>query len=87
MPEPIKTRYGVYIDLEKSPYGFETPYGDLYKFSSKKKMEIYLRDMPKELTRVEKLLERHDLMSCLPDEIIALIIRATYKAFYKKVEG
>lgn len=87
MTEPIKTRRGVYINLEKSPYGYETPYGDLFKFSSQKRLEIYRRDIARELDRVEKLLERHDMYGFLPDEIINLIIRATYKAFYKKVEG
>lgn len=87
MTEPIKTRRGVYIDLEKSPYGYLTPYGDLYKFSSQKRLEIYRRDIIKELARADKLFERHELYGFLPDESLDLIRRAIFKAFYNKVEG
>lgn len=87
MTEPVRSRRGVYYDLEKSPYRYESPYGDLFKFSSQKKLDIYTRDISKELDRVRKLIERHDLGEFIPDEIVGLIQRAVYKAFYRKVEG
>lgn len=87
MTEPITTRRGVYIDLDKSPYGYETPYGDLFKFSSAKKLEIYTRDIGKELERVDKLITRHDLNGFINEETRHKIVRAMYKAFYNKVEG
>ena len=87
MNDGIKSRRGVYYDLSQSPYEYTTPYGDCFKFSSKKKMEIYTRDIPKELTRVEKLIERHDLGGFIPDEILQLIFKSVYRAFYRKVEG
>ena len=83
----IITRRGVYRDLEKSPYEYTNPYGDLFKFSSKKKLEIYTRDVQKEMERVQKLLARTALDTLLPMEIIHLIYRSTYKAFYRKIEG
>lgn len=87
MSEPIKTARGVYLDLTKSPYEYQTPYGDLFKFSSAKKLEIYTRDIVKEIARLEKLVERHGMGDFLPDEIIQLLTRAVYRAFYRKTEG
>lgn len=87
MAEPIKSRRGVYYDLEQSPYEFINSYGDLFKFSSQKKLDIYRRDIPKEIERVGKLIARNELEDFLPAEIIHLIYRETYKAFYRKIEG
>ena len=87
MSDIIVSSRGVYYDLTKSPYEFKTPYGDLFKFSSKKKLEIYTRDVVKELNRLDNLLVRHDLQDFIPREIIQLIQKAVYKSFYRKVEG
>ena len=73
MSEPIKSRRGVYYDLSKSPYEWANPYGDLFKFSSKKKLEIYTRDAPREIERVEKLIARNNLTDFIPVEIVDLI--------------
>lgn len=81
-----RSRRGVYYDLNISPYGFNSPYGDSFKFSSEKKLEIFTRDIPKELKRVDDLLARHDLKEYVPDEIVDLIKRAVYRSFYKRVE-
>ena len=78
---------GVYYDLSLSPYEYESPYGDLFKFSSKKKLEIYARDIEKEIKRVTAILERNDLQRFLPDEIIQLIYREVFRCFYRKIEG
>ena len=87
MSDVIKSRRGVYYDLTKSPYEYNTPYGDSFKFSSKKKLEIYTRDIVKEIARVETLIERHDLQGFIPEEIVQLLIKAVYTAFYHKIEG
>ena len=84
MGEKISAR-GVYYDLSLSPYEYQTPYGDIFKFPSKKKLEIYTRDISKEVERVNKTLSRHDLGNLLPDEIIQLIYRACFRSFYRKV--
>lgn len=86
MTDVKRSRRGVYYDLSESPYEFNTPYGDVFKFSSKKKFEIYTRDVVKEVKRVNDLLERHDLKDYVPDEIIELMRRAVYRSFYKRVE-
>lgn len=86
MAEPIKTARGVYLDLTKSPYIYTTVYGDIFRFSSAKRLEMYDRDVPKELERFEKLLDRHDLRSFIPVEIQALLRRSVYEAFYRKIE-
>lgn len=81
-----KSRRGVYYDLSVSPYEIKTPYGDIFKFSSKKKMEIYERDVGKELKRVDDLIDRHDLRDWCPDEVVTLLKRAVTKSFYRQVE-
>ena len=87
MSERPVSRYGVYRDLSLSPYEYESPYGDLFKFSSQKRLEIYARDVEKELSRVQKALYRNDLYRILPDEIIQLTYRSVFQAFYQKIEG
>lgn len=83
----IVSRRGVYYDLDKSPYEYVTPYGDLFKFSSAKKLEIYTRDIDKELARLDKAIARHNLGDFIPDEIKQLLRKAVYTSFYKKTEG
>ena len=87
MAEPIKSRRGVYYDLEKSPYEYVNSYGDIFKFSRQKRLDIYTRDIPKEIERMSKLIARNDLWTFLPDEIVHLLYRETYRAFYRKIEG
>lgn len=87
MSEMKVSRRGVYYDLTISPYEFTTPYGDIFKFSSEKKLEIYTRDVPKELNRLETLIQRNELESFIPEEIQSMLRRQVYKAFYRKVEG
>lgn len=86
MTDVKRSRRGVYYDLTESPYEFNSPYGDLFKFSSEKKLEIYRRDIEKEVKRVNDLFDRHDLNTYVPDEIIDLVRRAVYRSFYKRVE-
>lgn len=85
MSEGAVSRYGVYRDLSKSPYEYKTPYGDLFKFPSQKKLEIYTREIQKELDQVGKLLDRLHLEDYIPGEIVQLLYRSTYKALYRKV--
>lgn len=81
------SRRGVYYDLTISPYEFKTPYGEIFKFSSEKKLEIYTRDIPKELKRLQGIIDRNDMQTFIPPEILQLVEKAVYKAFYVKVEG
>lgn len=83
----VKSRRGVYYDLSKSPYEYKTPYGDLFKFSSAKKLEIYKREIPNEINRLYKLLERHEMGDFLPNEIVIMLVKAISRAFYRKIEG
>lgn len=83
---PISRR-GVYYDLTVSPYEYNTPYGELFKFSSAKKLEIYSRDVMKEIDRLHKLIDRNGMRELVPDELVQFLIRCVYKAFYRKIEG
>jgi len=85
MSEGVVSRYGVYRDLSKSPYEYKNPYGDCFKFPSQKKLEIYTREIQKELDQVGKLLGRLYLEDYIPGEIVLLLYRSTYKALYRKV--
>lgn len=85
MSKGAVSRYGVYRDLSLSPYEYESPYGDSFKFPSQKKLEIYAREIHKEIDRVEKFVERLHLEDYVPGEIIHLLHRSTYKALYRKV--
>lgn len=87
MGEGVVSRYGVYRDLSKSPYEYKNPYGDCFKFRSQKKLDIYTRDIQKEIDRVSKFVDRLDLDDHIPKEIIQLLYRATYQALYDHVEG
>lgn len=87
MPNAKKSRYGVYYDLEASPYEFTTPYGDVFKFRSAKKLEMYTRDAPKEIDRLQGVIDRNDLREFLPEELIRLLERTVYRSFYRKIEG
>lgn len=84
---PVVSRYGVYRDLSQSPYEYESPYGDVFKFPSKKKLEMYTRDIQNELDRITKTVDRLHLEDYLPGEIVQLLYRSTYKALYRKVVG
>ena len=87
MSDLKRSRRGVYYDLSISPYEYKSPYGDIFKFSSKKKQEIYCRDIVKEINRLECLIDRNDLKDFLPEEIQHLLKRTVYQSFYRKVEG
>lgn len=79
------SRYGVYRDLNLSPYVYESPYGDSFKFPSQKKLDMYHRDITNEIERVSKTVSRLGLEDFVPFEIIQLLYRATYKALYRKI--
>lgn len=85
MSKGAVSRYGVYRDLSLSPYEYESPYGDSFKFPSQKKLEIYARDIQSELDRITKTVDRLHLKDYLPVEIVHLLYRSTYKALYRKV--
>ena len=84
-PKKVSAR-GVYYDLSISPYTFQTPYGEILRFSSKKKLEIYTRDVSKEISRIDAMLDRHDLREIVPIDIQNMLYRGTYEKFYKHVE-
>lgn len=82
----VRSRRGVYYDLSKSPYEFKSPYGDLFKFSSAKKLEIYTRDIQKELEKTDAFFKRHTLYELLPVEIVDMIKRRIYRALYDRMK-
>lgn len=83
MTDKKVSRRGVYYDLSLSPYEYTTPYGDSFKFQSQKKLEMYTRDVEKEVHKLNKLIDKHQLSEIVPDEIIQLLTRAVYRSFYR----
>lgn len=86
MSEEIKSRRGVYYDVTKSPYVYESPYGDLFRFSSSKKLAMYTRDITKELGRLTAALERNGLHNYLAECEVKRLHKLTYMALYRKIE-
>lgn len=87
MSDVKRSRRGVYYDLKASPYEYQTPYGDVFKFSSAKRLEMYTRDVTAEVNRLERILKRNDLELFLPAEIARLLRRTVYRSTYRKIEG
>ena len=81
------SRRGVYYDLSISPYEFKAPHGEIFKFSSAKKLQIYTRDIVKEIERLEEIIQRNDMQSFISDGVLHSLIVAVYRAFYQKIEG
>lgn len=86
MSDVKRSRRGVYYDLTVSPYEYKTPYGDIFKFSSEKKLEIYTRDIQKELKRATDFLNRNDLIMEITNRSSADIYHGVYFALYRRVE-
>lgn len=87
MSDVKQTRRGVYLDLSVSPYEYRTPYGDIFKFSSKKKLDMYTRDLLREIERVNKFLARKAYTRYLYDEAIESLYRTVYLVVYHSIEG
>ena len=73
---------GYYYNLDASPYGYTSPYGDNYKLPSQKKLDMMQRDSERALERVDRLIDKNDMWGILPDEIVILIKKAAIKAVY-----
>lgn len=80
------SRRGVYYDLEKSPYEYRTPYGDSFKFSSEKKLQMYTRQITAEMSRIHKVFDKHKLLNYLSDSAHEAIISAIYRSYYDSFE-
>ena len=78
---------GFYYNLAVSPYGYTSPYGDLYKLPSQKKLDMMERDAARALERVDKMLDKNDLWGFLPDEIIVLIKKAAIESVHMRLVG
>lgn len=87
MSDVIRSQRGVYYDLTQSPYEYRTSYGDTLKFRSAKKLEIFERELPRELSRLQNLIDRNDLRDFLPVEVVQLLRRKITGALYRRIEG
>jgi hypothetical protein len=86
---PIKSQRGVYYDLKYSPYEYETSYGEIFKFSSAKKLEIYTRELPKRIDTVTKNINKIHLLTdylIVHPEEQSKIYAKIEKKLYKEVE-
>jgi hypothetical protein len=86
MESPIKSRRGVYYDRSKSPYEFNA-YGLLFKFSSRKKLDMFSRELPIRLMRAEKDLSRLSDFTKLHYEINDSLKRRIAQKLYSDIEG
>ena len=83
--EPKKSRRGYYYDLNESPYEYESPYGDLFKFPSAKQLEIYSRNVEKEVEKIDKAFDRVGCKSFLHSNTIQAVYRSIYRSFYNRM--
>lgn len=83
--EPKKSRRGYYYDLNESPHGFKSPYGDFFKFPSAKQLEIYSRNVAKEIERIDKAFDRAGCRPFLHSNTINAVYRSVYRSFYKRM--
>lgn len=58
---------GVYYNLEKSPYEYEDDYGNIFKFSSEKKLEMFIKRLALTLKRVDKEIDNLESLKCTGD--------------------
>ena len=83
--EPKKSRRGYYYDLTESPYEYESPYGDLFKFPSAKQLEIYSRNVQKEVEKIDKVFDKVGCKSFLSATTIRAVYRSIYRSFYNRM--
>lgn len=85
---PPVSRKGVYYDLLISPYRFESPYGDIFKFSSQKKLDIYTRKVEELKIKLIKLVNKfpRELNGNWKSLTLQIIEREVYRITYNKVQ-
>lgn len=83
--KPKKSRRGYYYDLSISPYEYESPYGDLFKFPSEKQREIYCRNVQKEVEKIDKAFERVGCKPFLHSNTVQAVFRSVYRSFYNRM--
>ena len=86
MSDGIISRRGVYYDLSASPWEYESPHGDLFKFRSRNKRDVYAKRVSGKIEQIQKAIDRYDLRDFLTEEMIAEIERAVYRSCYRYVE-
>lgn len=80
------SRRGVYYDLNVSPWEFKTPYGDIFKFRSENKLNVYRRNVPERIDRLHRFIAKNDLADFMTDALIREMETAVYRSFYRYVE-
>lgn len=80
------SRRGVYYDLNVSPWEFKSPYGDIFKFRSENKLNVYRRNVPERIDRLHRFIAKNDLADFMTDALIREMETAVYRSFYRYVE-
>lgn len=75
---------GYYYRLEKSPYEFTSPYGDVFKLPSRKRLEMMHRQTKEALARCEKFFARNGLEG-MPEELKDLTRKYVIEAVYRSI--
>ena len=80
------SRRGVYYDLSLSPYEYKTSYGDILKFRSQKKLDMYEKTFRKKLEAVKWSLDRHGLSDFVTPDVIKTLEQLIHEALYAQME-
>lgn len=83
--EPKKSRRGYYYDLTESPYEYLSPYGDLFKFPSAKQLDVYCRNVEKEVEKIDKVFDRVGCKPFLHGNTMQAVYRSVYRSFYSRM--
>ena len=78
---------GYYYNLEKSPYVWESPYGDSFKLPSRKRLDMMKERTQEETRRLDKLLDRNDLRDIVPPDLVTLLYKYIIQAVYESIVG
>lgn len=83
---PVKSRKGVYYQLDKSPYEYKTSYGEILKFRSQKRLDMYTKEIIKRINNTYNYLiyiNRISNAGFIMDEGLILQIE---KVLYTEIE-
>ena len=83
--KPVVSVKGYYYQLDKSPYEYTSPYGDLYKMPSRKRLEMMHERVALQMERCDKFFKRHELDMIAPEEVQILVRKFCIEAIYREI--
>ena len=86
METPQISKRGVYYDLTVSPYVYKMTLGGILQFSSKKKLEIYTRELAIRKKLIKKTFEKVGVILNTPMLVTEKTVSQIELTLYREVE-